>query len=116
MRFLLLVVSLFLTLPIWSQDTALAQFSQLLTSFYRYEAVFTQETSDVVSGEQLQYYKGTIALRKPNKLYWQTLSPSQQTIISDGEKVWYYDAALEQVIIKSADELKSEFYDDVFYK
>ncbi len=43
---------------------------------------------------------GTLVIQRPNKFRWDYLRPYVQNIVSDGEKVWIYDADLEQVTVK----------------
>lgn len=46
---------------------------------------------------------GLFLLQRPGKFRWDYQVPYQQTIVSNGTKVWFYDADLEQVTIKKLD-------------
>lgn len=46
---------------------------------------------------------GTMALLRPGRFRWQTKEPMEQLVIADGKKMWVYDAALEQVTVKTQD-------------
>ena len=43
---------------------------------------------------------GDLALKAPRQFRWDTTKPYQQLIVADGEKVWIYDADLEQVTVR----------------
>ena len=43
---------------------------------------------------------GTMYLRRPDRFRWEYTAPFPQEIVSDGERVWIYDADLEQVTVK----------------
>lgn len=43
---------------------------------------------------------GNMALSKPGLFYWKTSKPTPQLFIADGDKIWIYDAELEQVSVK----------------
>lgn len=65
-------------------------------------AQFTQTTKDNQGGV-LQSLKGTLKVKRPSKLYWNTQPPYEQLVVSDGELVWVYDMDLEQVSIRKLD-------------
>lgn len=44
---------------------------------------------------------GTMALQRPGRFRWQTRTPMAQLMVADGQKIWVYDAALEQVTVKT---------------
>jgi len=46
---------------------------------------------------------GTMALSRPGRFRWQTIKPMEQLVIADGEHLWIYDVALEQVTVKKQD-------------
>ncbi len=82
------------------EPTAEAQLTQLLNNFTVINANFTQTIINK-TGAILQEQKGRMQLKKPNLLRWETLTPDQMLIISDGKKIWSYDKDLEQVIVKN---------------
>ena len=43
---------------------------------------------------------GTMAMQRPGKFRWKTISPMEQLVIADGKKLWVYDIELEQVTVK----------------
>ncbi|MEZ5461675.1 outer membrane lipoprotein chaperone LolA [Dokdonella sp.] len=53
------------------------------------------------SGSRGEVSSGTLALKAPRQFRWQTLTPYEQLIIADGNRVWVYDPDLEQVSVRS---------------
>ena len=51
-----------------------------------------------------QTFKGLMKVERPGKFYWQTTSPSKQTIVTSGRTVWIYDPDLQQAVRQSLDE------------
>ncbi|AOA57628.1 outer membrane lipoprotein chaperone LolA [Acinetobacter larvae] len=51
-----------------------------------------------------QTFKGEMKVERPGKFYWQTHSPSKQTIVTSGKTVWIYDPDLQQAVRQSLDE------------
>ncbi|WP_448555421.1 outer membrane lipoprotein chaperone LolA [Thalassotalea montiporae] len=59
-------------------------------------ASFTQNVYDV-DNNLLQTGQGQFTLAAPNYLKWQTTSPEESTLVSDGETLWLFDPFIEQV-------------------
>jgi len=59
-----------------------------------------QQTIVNSQGTVLSSSKGRMAIQKPGKFRWQTLSPAKQLVIANGETLWNYDDALEQVTVQ----------------
>jgi len=64
------------------------------------EADFTQTVSDK-SGRITQQASGKMMFARPGKFRWDYAAPYEQVIVSDGVKLWLYDADLDQVSVKS---------------
>ena len=47
-------------------------------------------------------------LKRPDRLYWETLTPFQELILTNGEVLWNYQPDLEQVTIENWDSDNSE--------
>ena len=47
-------------------------------------------------------------LKRPDRLYWETVSPFQELIVTNGEILWNYQPDLEQVTIEDWDSDDSE--------
>lgn len=77
----------------------LAELTTQLKTFTSFSARFMQTVTDA-KGKQLYKTQGTLQLKKPNQLYWETQAPMPQVIIADGKKLWIYDQDLNQVTMK----------------
>lgn len=53
--------------------------------------------------ELVESASGRVALRKPGRFRWDYLVPFERVIVADGERVWLYEADLEQVTIRRLD-------------
>ncbi len=51
-----------------------------------------------------QTFKGSMKVERPGKFYWETVSPSKQTIVTSGKTVWIYDPDLQQAVRQSLDD------------
>lgn len=51
-------------------------------------------------GEILQQTAGQFYLSRPGKFRWNYMSPYEQTIVSDGKRIWIYDVELQQVTVQ----------------
>ncbi|MGV6807538.1 MAG: outer membrane lipoprotein chaperone LolA, partial [bacterium] len=49
-----------------------------------------------------------VEAKRPNLLRWETLSPMEQLIVGDGEKIWLYDPDLLQVTVQNYPENVAE--------
>ena len=51
-----------------------------------------------------QTFKGEMKVERPGKFFWQTSTPSKQTIVTSGKTVWVYDPDLQQAVRQTLDE------------
>src|SRR5690606_10514132 len=51
-----------------------------------------------------QTFTGVMKVQRPGKFYWETTSPSKQTIATTGKTVWIYDPDLQQAVRQSLDD------------
>lgn len=58
-------------------------------------ASFAQTITDA-EGKLLQQSQGIVEVKQPQQLYWETQTPYQHTVITDGKTLWLYDVDLEQ--------------------
>lgn len=54
--------------------------------------------------KQLQQATGVLEFARPGKFRWEYDKPYEQTIVSDGNKLWIYDKDLNQVTVRRLDE------------
>ncbi|MEW6991553.1 outer membrane lipoprotein chaperone LolA [Colwelliaceae bacterium 6441] len=66
-----------------------------LFGFEQFSAAFTQQVIDEEKNI-IQEGQGNLAVKKPNLVYWQTTSPEETLIVSDGATLWFYDPFIEQ--------------------
>ena len=50
--------------------------------------------------EIIEQASGSVALSKPGRFRWDYREPYERIIVADGERVWFYEADLEQVTIR----------------
>ncbi len=78
--------------------------SARLRTFFSQVRSFTADFEQQVMAEDrsvTQTSRGHMALKIPGRFRWDYQEPYAQTIVGDGEKVWIYDADLEQVTVRS---------------
>lgn len=74
-----------------------------LRQFFNEVNTFSARFSQVVLDEALntiQESSGTLWIDRPNKFRWDYDTPFKQEIVADGQKIWIYDKALEQVTVR----------------
>lgn len=74
----------------------LDEFARDLTSL---SADFTQITVDS-RDEVVEESAGEMRFSSPDRIRWDYLEPFPQVIVADGEQLWHYDEALEQVTVR----------------
>lgn len=79
-----------------------AQLHLNLSTARNLEADFEQEVRDT-SGQLLQESSGTIALKQPNKIRWESVAPFRYLLVCDGITLWRYDADMEQLNVEPFD-------------
>jgi outer membrane lipoprotein carrier protein len=82
----------------WADAVAIARVEALLNGTQALSATFTQEVHDA-NGSVTQSSAGTFWLQKPGRFRWDYTTP-KQAIVSDGTRLWFYDADLEQVTVR----------------
>jgi outer membrane lipoprotein carrier protein len=67
-----------------------------LATIKYFSADFSQQILDA-DGNELQNASGSLAVKKPNLVYWNTADPDESLIVSDGKTLWFFDPFVEQV-------------------
>jgi outer membrane lipoprotein carrier protein len=98
-----LLISLCLTTAALAEATPIAQLKTFLHASAGLSADFKQVSFDK-AGRAGQTSTGKFYLSRPGKFRWNYLKPFTQEIVSNGGKVWFYDADLEQVTVKKLDD------------
>lgn len=79
-----------------AQATPAEDLLKLLSHYQALSAQFTQITR---LNNQQQLTQGHLLLAKPNRFVWAINRPHTQKFVSDGQTMWQYDPALNQVIV-----------------
>jgi outer membrane lipoprotein carrier protein len=51
--------------------------------------------------ELIEVASGRVVLQKPGRFRWDYLEPFERVIVADGERVWLYEADLQQVTVRT---------------
>lgn len=88
-----------MSLKVFAASNAANELASILSNYKTITANFTQTTYDN-NGEKLQTTNGKMALLRPGYFRWETMKPTKQIILTDGQNLWIYDVDLEQVTIQ----------------
>ena len=91
----------FMFLPLFVYANPSQDLNHLLTQAHSLSADFTQKVMDNNTGEALQVSKGHFRLLRPGYLWWQVDTPNQQLILIKQQTLYFYQADLQQLTIKS---------------
>jgi outer membrane lipoprotein carrier protein len=94
-----LVALVLLPAPTIAQPEARALLDEFADDLAGLRAEFTQITVDA-GGEVVEESSGRMFFQAPDRIRWDYLEPFPQVIVADGEKLWHYDEALEQVTVR----------------
>ena len=97
-RFFLVALAL---LPVAgvAQPEARVLLDEFATGLETLRAEFTQITVDA-GGVVVEESSGRVFFAAPDRIRWDYLEPFPQVIVADGEQLWHYDEALEQVTVR----------------
>lgn len=96
--FFCLLAALFI-LPAGVSAAAIDHLKSFIDQTKTVRASFSQTLLDRDS-RTIQKSSGTMEFERPDKFRWIYQEPYEQTIIGDGEKVWFYDHDLNQVTVR----------------
>lgn len=91
---------LFLVPVLSNAESASAQLTQILDNITSLKTSFIQTVYSGGKKNILQQTSGVMSLQRPGKFRWQVLRPSEQLLIADGRRVWFYDEGLAQVTVQ----------------
>lgn len=80
---------------------------EVLQNFFKNLKTLSADFKQSVENSQLstvELSKGKLWIERPGKFRWDYKTPYLQEIVSDGKKIWIYDADLEQVTVKTIDQ------------
>lgn len=85
-----------------ANDPGLTRLQAYIASLDTLTAEFRQQVIDR-DLEVVESASGELALRKPGHFRWDYQVPFERVIVADGERVWLYEADLEQVTVRRLD-------------
>lgn len=88
-------------------SSAWAEVSEQLEHFFEDVQTYSARFQQVVLDEgfnPVEESSGLVTIKRPGRFRWDYEPPDETRIISNGEKVWIYDVALEQVTVRSYEE------------
>lgn len=86
-----------------TDDPGLQRLRGFLNSVTTLRADFRQRVVD--SRQQLvEDSAGRVLMERPGRFRWDYQQPHARVIVADGRKLWFYEADLEQVIIRQLEE------------
>lgn len=62
-----------------------------------------EQTIDDGHGNVLRSAAGRLYLERPGKFRWDYVKPSEQLVLADGKKIWFYDKDLAQANVRDMD-------------
>jgi len=85
-----------------ARASAQSEVEKNLNGVATWSADFTQ-TIDDGHGQVTRSAAGKLYLQKPGKFRWDYTLPSEQLILADGKKIWFYDKDLQQANVRDMD-------------
>lgn len=98
MKIIKLFVLLFATVT-YAETSDENHLKHFLGNMQTLEASFKQTLVDD-QGIEMESSSGVVFLNRPDKFRWDYQHPYKQTIVTNGETLWFYDEDLEQVTIR----------------
>jgi outer membrane lipoprotein carrier protein len=96
---LVVIAALTLLLPLTGTAAGLDQMRHFARSTQSAKGVFVQSVAGK-NGRKPQQSAGTFALQRPGKFRWSYEKPYKTVLVSDGDRLWSFDADLNQVVVK----------------
>jgi outer membrane lipoprotein carrier protein len=98
----LMMLSLFGAVLARASASAAATVEKQLSGLSSWTADFSQ-TIDDGHGNVLRSAAGKLYLQRPGKFRWDYSQPSEQLVLADGKKIWFYDKDLAQANVRDMD-------------
>ena len=97
---LVAIVTMLVSFSSWAADSATEKLNIFVQTVVTLKANFTQTVIDA-QGQVVEEASGQFLLERPGKFRWDYQQPYPQQIVADGQRIWFYDADLEQVTVSS---------------
>lgn len=85
---------------------AAEELEYFLDELQSFQADFRQTVVDA-EGRLVEEARGQLFFLRPGRFRWDYQYPYEQLIVADGERIWIYDADLEQVTVRPAADVHS---------
>lgn len=105
-RLNIFILSLLLPMHLVYASSASQALTHLLNPLQSLQANFIQKIMDN-RGQILQETRGQMILQRPGKFRWEVMQPTKQLLIADGQRIWFYDIALQQVVIQKQQQMSA---------
>lgn len=102
----LLIVLCVLSPFAMAENSSAQQLQRFLDNTQSLSAQFEQTLLNEYN-ELMQQSAGELRMQRPGKFRWDYTKPYEQNIVSNGRKIWMYDAELEQVSVRPYEQLES---------
>ena len=99
MKIIKLLMLFLFTTTIYAENKNEDHLNRFMNNTQTFEANFKQTLVDD-QGIELESSTGIVFLHRPDKFRWDYKHPYLQTIVTNGETLWFYDEDLEQVTIR----------------
>jgi outer membrane lipoprotein carrier protein len=88
-------------------DSATDKLNVFVQTVVTFKANFKQTVVDP-QGQVVEEAEGQFLLERPGKFRWDYKEPYPQQIVADGQRIWFYDADLEQVTVQLQKEVLAD--------
>jgi chaperone LolA len=88
--------------PAAPNAAAAAEVEKYLGGLASWSADFEQNIEDA-NGQVLRSAAGRLYLQRPGRFRWDYTKPSEQLILADGKRIWFYDKDLAQANVRDMD-------------
>ncbi|HEX4239865.1 MAG TPA: outer membrane lipoprotein chaperone LolA [Steroidobacteraceae bacterium] len=88
--------------PAAPNAAAAAEVEKYLGGLASWSADFEQNIEDA-DGQVLRSAAGRLYLQRPGRFRWDYTKPSEQLILADGKRIWFYDKDLAQANVRDMD-------------
>ena len=99
MKIIKLLMLLIFSATSYAEEKNEDHLARFIDNMQTLEADFKQTLVDD-QGIELESSTGRVLLNRPDKFRWDYKHPYLQTIVTNGETMWFYDEDLEQVTIR----------------
>lgn len=82
-----------------AEDAGRARLHAFLDDVATFRGAFRQEVRDG-SGRLVEESAGQVVMQRPGRFRWNYEQPFERVIVADGERVWLYEADLDQVTVR----------------